>query len=85
MKKLLIALLAVLSVGCASDNWTAFVYPYGVEDESSWEIKEGFSSLEKCREWVGTFRNVSIEFDYECGSECRADNVWGNVCKETVQ
>ncbi len=85
MRKLLFIISILLLTGC-SNNWDAFVYPYGTSaNEKTWKMKKGFSTLEECRDWAVSFDNGNSDFDYECGFKCHSDKTFGNICKKTVQ
>lgn len=82
---LLLSLCSLSLLWCSRSERTAFVYPDGVDVESTWIIQSGFTSLEECRDFVDQ-QEWWIMFDYECWSNCRVEKSlwWIYVCEETL-
>jgi hypothetical protein len=87
MKNLLIiTMLSFILMSCSNNKWTWFAYPYWVSNESTWEIKWWFKSLEECRNWIDNILPNNSVADYECWKNCEFNSTyWMNVCEETVQ
>lgn len=91
MKLLLLAII-FFTTGCsggvATNEWTGFYYPNkdNIGDESTWVIQPGLSSLKACQDWVDSKSTGNTNFDYECGNNCKYDDLLKlTVCKETLK
>lgn len=88
---IIIGSIALENTGLNTDSrdWTGFYYPDkdNINDESTWIIQPGLSSLEECQRWVlfDVSKN-NTNFDYECGYKCRYDNLYKmTICEETLK
>lgn len=85
MKRLIIIFVLIISTGCSTTTWSAFFYPDGIWNESTWEIRHDFKGKEECLNWINQRILLTDKHsaDYECGSNCiKRNDVY--VCDETV-
>lgn len=85
-----ITLISFMIGHSTAGTWTGYCYKdiNNMEDESTWLVQPGFSTLEDCRGWaLGNFMSCQAEgTDYECGYKCQYDRWLDiNVCKKTEQ
>ena len=88
-KSLLIGLFGILGIFflLKKDNWTGFYYP----DRNNLFLftqSPEFSSLEECRDWVNTqiyiYNPYDLNYDYECGKNCKLQESGLYLCDETT-
>ena len=91
MKTLATLSIFLLLTGCSpsvQNEWTGFYYPDkdNINDESTWVIQPGLDSLKECQMWVLGISKRNTNFDYECGYQCRYDDLYKmTICKETLK
>lgn len=84
MKKFLVVLMLIFLCGCSlKDSWTAFYYP-NLDNLSVYEMSPDLDSLEECRDWIDDIASYNINYDYECGKNCKYKKDYGMyVCEVT--
>ncbi|MDD4136231.1 MAG: hypothetical protein PHN66_04145 [Candidatus Shapirobacteria bacterium] len=89
MKKIIFSLIFLSTLflfGCSlNQKWLGFYYPDAGNLLISVQSSNEFNYLEECRNWANNMaysqNRTDLNWDYECGKNCRLDKDYKNLQK----